>query len=170
MKRSGRPGISAHGTIGIEAEVAKVAAWVDQRRLIDLGRRESQTLSEKHMPPVDPQITPIPSRATPTLGPSDSSDSGPDLIGTTPAGHGQLPDLPADLAGAAGDPSLDTTDRYGTGERMTLETEEVQEAADIGFDRVVDAAAAGLGGGLDQAEEAQLGITDEELEKLIGDT
>jgi hypothetical protein len=38
--------------------------------------------------------------------------------------------------------------------------------ADIGFDRVVGADEAGLGGGLDQAEEAQLGITDEELEEM----
>lgn len=37
---------------------------------------------------------------------------------------------------------------------------------DTGFDRVVDAAEAGLGGGLDQAEEAQLGITDEQLEEM----
>jgi hypothetical protein len=35
--------------------------------------------------------------------------------------------------------------------------------ADIGFDRVVDESEAGLGGGLDQAEEAQFGITDEEI-------
>ena len=41
--------------------------------------------------------------------------------------------------------------------------------ADIGFDRVVGADDAGLGGGLDQAEEAQLGITDEELEKMARD-
>ena len=35
---------------------------------------------------------------------------------------------------------------------------------EIGTDRVVRDEEAGLGGGLDQAEEAQLGITDEELE------
>ena len=40
---------------------------------------------------------------------------------------------------------------------------------DIGFDRVVRGNEAGLGGGLDQAEEAQLGVTDEELEKMIED-
>jgi hypothetical protein len=34
---------------------------------------------------------------------------------------------------------------------------------------VVEAAAAGLGSGLDQAEEAQLGITDEELAELDGE-
>ncbi len=35
--------------------------------------------------------------------------------------------------------------------------------ADIAPDRIVSPEEAGLGGGLDQAEEAQLGITDEEL-------
>ena len=43
------------------------------------------------------------------------------------------------------------------------EIESVNLNADIGFDRVVASEEAGLGGGLDQAEEAQLGITDEEL-------
>ena len=36
---------------------------------------------------------------------------------------------------------------------------------DRGTDRVVNADEAGLGSGLDQAEEGQLGITDEELER-----
>ena len=42
-------------------------------------------------------------------------------------------------------------------------------AGDIGFDRVVNASEAGLGGGLDQAEEAQLGVTDEELAEMARD-
>lgn len=37
---------------------------------------------------------------------------------------------------------------------------------DTGFDRVVTSDEAGLGGGLDQAEEAQLGVTDEELAEM----
>ena len=37
---------------------------------------------------------------------------------------------------------------------------------DTGFDRVVEADEAGLGGGLDQAEEARLGVTDEELAEM----
>lgn len=49
-----------------------------------------------------------------------------------------------DTAGAENDPDL----RLG---------------GDIGFDRVVGSEEVGLGGGLDQAEEARLGITDEEL-------
>ncbi|MET0656989.1 MAG: hypothetical protein ABW110_02380 [Steroidobacteraceae bacterium] len=37
---------------------------------------------------------------------------------------------------------------------------------DVGFDRIVGPEEAGLGDGLDQAEEAQLGVTDEELAEL----
>ena len=39
--------------------------------------------------------------------------------------------------------------------------------ADIAADRVVESDEAGLGGGLDQAEEAQLGITDEEVDDIV---
>jgi hypothetical protein len=42
----------------------------------------------------------------------------------------------------------------------------VRADADIGFDRIVSGPEAGLGGGLDQAEEAQLGVTDEEIREL----
>lgn len=105
-------------------------------------------------------------RNTPIPGPSDSSDSGSDLIGSTAITDGQF-DLAADLEEVDGNPGIDdTTDRSGTGERMSAGTEAVQDAADIGFDRVVTAAEAGLGGGLDQAEEAQLGVTDEQLAEL----
>ncbi len=99
---------------------------------------------------------------SPSVGPSDSSDSGADLIG---AGlkEEQL-ELSGELAVANGNFSTDaTTDRNGTGERAAAGPEEVPDAADIGFDRVVGASEAGLGAGLDQAEEAQLGITDDEL-------
>jgi hypothetical protein len=84
-----------------------------------------------------------------SLGPSDSSDSGSDMVGVKGA--------------------LDsTTDRHGTGERTTVGSEfEVETGADIAADRVVESDEAGLGGGLDQAEEAQLGITDEELDEFV---
>jgi hypothetical protein len=75
-------------------------------------------------------------------GPSDSSDSG------------------SDLAGLAS-----TTDRNGTGERASADPEAEPMDGDILPDRVVDADHAGLGDGLDQAEEAQLGVTDDELEQ-----
>jgi hypothetical protein len=87
-----------------------------------------------------------------SIGPSDSSDSGSDMVGLA---------------------NLDsTTDRQGTGERASVELEdeaELRPDADIEPDRVVEARHAGLGGGLDQAEEAQLGITDEEIDALNGD-
>lgn len=86
-----------------------------------------------------------------SLGPSDSSDTGADMVG---------------LGG------LDnTSDRHGTGERASVEGDEmdVDAGADIATDSIVDGDRAGLGGGLDQAEEAQLGITDEEIEQLNGD-
>jgi hypothetical protein len=80
------------------------------------------------------------------LGPSDSSDTGADL-----AGQGPLDD---------------TSDRNGTGERVSLESD-VDPDADISADRIVGAEEAGLGRGLDQAEEAQLGITDEEIAEAV---
>jgi hypothetical protein len=60
-----------------------------------------------------------------------------------------------------------TSDRQGTGERMTVGKEIVGEGSDIRPNRVVNADEAGLGGGLDQAEEAQFGVTDEELEEEL---
>jgi len=85
-----------------------------------------------------------------SLGPSDSSDTGADMMGL---GRGD-----------------DTSDRYGTGERASVDDDPGElYAADIATDRVVEADAAGLGGGLDQAEEARLGITDEELLELDED-
>lgn len=90
-----------------------------------------------------------------SIGPSDSSDSGSDLIGE----NGEMLDLNSDAA--------EDTDAAGTGERLTAgQDPEVRIGSDIGLDRVVGAEEAGLGGGLDQAEEAQLGITDEELAEL----
>ena len=80
-------------------------------------------------------------RADPKIGPSDSSDT--------------LSDRP-------NEPSTDS-DAEGTGERNTVG--KVPDSTEIGTDRVVKDKEAGLGGGLDQAEEAQLGITDEELRK-----
>jgi hypothetical protein len=63
-----------------------------------------------------------------------------------------------------GIPGLDSTsDRQGTGERRDVE-DIGDDTEELALDRVVRSSEAGLGGGLDQAEEAQLGITDEELE------
>ncbi|HEX5046818.1 MAG TPA: hypothetical protein VFX89_06815 [Gammaproteobacteria bacterium] len=118
-----------------------------------------------------------------SLGPSDSSDSGSDMAGpgvldsdTLGLDRGTNEDSEAgraDEIGAGadiGDLDMDeNSDRSGTGERMAAGREpHVEPGADIGFDRVVDASEAGLGSGLDQAEEAQLGITDEEIDEAIG--
>ena len=80
-------------------------------------------------------------RAEPKIGPSDSSDTFSDR-----------PDRPAT-----------DSDDGGTGERVTVG--KVPESTETGTDRVVQDREAGLGGGLDQAEEARLGVTDEELRK-----
>ena len=70
-------------------------------------------------------------RKQPRLGPSDSSDTSSDR-----------PDKP------------DTdTDSGGTGERRSIGS--VPRAKDVGTDRVVNEQEAGLGSGLDQAEEAR---------------
>jgi hypothetical protein len=83
-------------------------------------------------------------RGIQSVGPSDSSDTGADMMGI----HG-----------------LDSTsDRQGTGERLTVDRDLPGENGDIRPNRIVRADEAGLGGGLDQAEEAQLGVTDEEIE------
>lgn len=81
------------------------------------------------------------------LGPSDSSDTGADMMGLGGLDH--------------------TGDRNGTGERASVEGEEDLEGDDVAPDSVVDADRAGLGRGLDQAEEARLGVTDEELESAV---
>jgi hypothetical protein len=95
--------------------------------------------------PIDTDRKAPPGHAARSIGRSDSSDSGSDLIGD-------------------GNPDTDTSDRSGTGERLSVDpVPDVRADADIGFDRIVDEAEAGLGGGLDQAEEAQFGITDEEI-------
>ena len=84
-----------------------------------------------------------------SLGPSDSSDTGADMIGT-------------------GGPLDSTSDRNGTGERMSVEMESDAGAdSDLAADRIVPGEEAGLGGGLDQAEEAQLGVTDEEIDAAV---
>jgi hypothetical protein len=80
-------------------------------------------------------------RTEPKIGPSDSSDTFSDR-----------PELP----------STDSDDG-GTGERVSVG--KVPASSETGTDRVVSDREAGLGGGLDQAEEARLGITDEEIQK-----
>jgi hypothetical protein len=55
----------------------------------------------------------------------------------------------------------------GADETPGIESEsDLRLGGDIGFDRVVGSEEVGLGGGLDQAEEARLGVTDEELAEM----
>jgi hypothetical protein len=70
-------------------------------------------------------------RAEPKIGPSDSSDTFSDR-----------PEKPAT-----------DSDAGGTGERKAVE--HAPRAKDVGTDRIVKDSEAGLGGGLDQAEEAR---------------
>jgi len=73
-----------------------------------------------------------------SLGPSDSSDTGSDLAGLQPNAEEISFGRGADEAIPGG------------------------HANDIDTDRIVGAEDAGLGGGLDQAEEAQYGVQDED--------
>jgi hypothetical protein len=83
-------------------------------------------------------------RADPKIGPSDTSDT-----------YSDRPN----------EPSTDS-DAEGTGMRPSVDRQRPPRP-ETATDRVVDEAEAGLGGGLDQAEEAQLGVTDEEIEDLV---
>ena len=119
-----------------------------------------------------------------SLGPSDSSDSGSDMAGpgivdpdALGLDRGTNQDIEggrhdtADSGASVGDLGMDdNSDRFGTGEHLTAGKEPgVRPDGDRDTDRVVGAGEAGLGKGLDQAEEARLGITDEELEEGTGD-
>ena len=117
---------------------------------------------------------------TNSLGPSDTSDSGSDMRGpglvdadrlhldrgtTDDAEAGSLRDR--DPGPSLHDLNLDdNSDSGGTGERLTAgQDPKVRVNGDRDADRIVESGEAGLGGGLDQAEEAQLGVTDEQLKK-----
>lgn len=80
-------------------------------------------------------------RTEPKIGPSDSSDT---------------------IADRPGSENTDS-DAGGTGERVTVGRVPQGEHDETGVDRIVNDSEAGLGGGLDQAEEARLGKTDEQI-------
>lgn len=94
----------------------------------------SSTLDPDNFPPEPHRKTPK-GHDMRALGPSDSSDTGADMVGQGPLD--------------------DTSDRYHTGEGVSPGNERVREDHDIGTDRVVGPAEAGLGDGLDEAEEAR---------------
>jgi len=111
-----------------------------------------------------------------SLGPSDSSDSGSDMAGPGLVGEDVLrlgrgknqdsemgKDDVADAGAGVGDLGMDdTSDRSGTGEHLTGKEPAVRVNADRDADRVVGPEEAGLGAGMDQAEEARAGRTDEQ--------
>jgi hypothetical protein len=137
------------------------------------------TLDPDNFPAGRPR-TALKGHDTRSLGPSDSSDSGSDMAGPGLLDEDQL-NLDrgtnedseagrrnvADAGASIGDLDLsDNSDSPGTGEHLTAGKDpDLRVNADRDADRVVGADEAGLGGGLDQAEEAQLGITDEEIEE-----
>ena len=107
---------------------------------------------------------------TRALGPSDTSDSGSDMAGpglvnddSIGLDRGTNEDTEAgsyrsdDAGPSVGDKDMDSdSDRFGTGEHLTAGKDpNISTDSDRDTDRVVAANEAGLGGGLDQAEEAQ---------------
>ena len=113
-----------------------------------------------------------------SLGPSDTSDSGSDMAGPGVVDADQLhldrgtnDDMESGTVGkieagaSVGDNEMDdTSDSAGTGEHLTVGREpRIRANQDRDVDRIVPPEEAGLGGGLDQAEEARLGKTDEDL-------
>ena len=99
------------------------------------------SLTPENIPAPRPEMIP-PGHDVKSLGPGDSSDSGSDLAGT-PVNDDDTTE--AEIAGG----------------------EDVADASDISPEHAVDAAEADLGGGLDEAEEAQLGITNEDLDQAL---
>ena len=107
----------------------------------------SSTLDPDNFPP-EPKPKTLKGHDTASLGPSDSSDSGSDLA--APGTDALIGDLGMDAA----------TDRVGTGERVAAGKEpDVRVDGDRDIDQVVGEDEAGLGDGLDQAEEAAAGKT-----------
>jgi hypothetical protein len=111
-----------------------------------------------------------------SLGPSNSSDTGADMVGpglidddALALDRGTNEDSEAGhLATAGGSASVgqlaldDTSDREGTGDRTSAGKEpDIRMGGDIAPDRIVGPDEAGLGVGLDEAEEALAGAQDE---------
>ena len=134
------------------------------------------SISDPDNLPIERKRKTAPGHDIRSLGPSNSSDSGSDMAGPglldedvlgldrgtnedSEAGHANV----ADSGASVGDLDMDdTSDRDGTGERMTAGKEQtVRPGADIDTDRIVAEGDAGLGYGLDEAEEAQRDPEDE---------
>ena len=94
----------------------------------------SSTLDPDNFPPEPHRKTPK-GHDVRALGPSDSSDTGADMVGQGPLD--------------------DTSDRNHTGEGLSAGNERIRPGHDIGTDRVVGPEEAGLGDGGDESEDAQ---------------
>ena len=114
--------------------------------------------------------TPVKGHDTRSLGPSDTSDSGSDMAGPGIIEGDQIgldrgtnddleggPQNVADAGASVGDLGMDdNSDHVGTGEHLTAGREpRVRPDADRDTDRIVGPEEAGLGRGLDEAEEAE---------------
>ena len=107
----------------------------------------SSTLDPDNFPPKRNRKT-LKGHNTRSLGPSDSSDSGSDVA--APGTDRYLGDLGLDS----------DSDSVGTGEHLGAGAEpDVRLNSDRQVDRVVGEKEAGVGHGLDQAEEARRGRT-----------
>jgi hypothetical protein len=111
-----------------------------------------------------------------SLGPSDSSDTGADMVGpglidddalalnrgTNEDSEGGHLRAPIGSASVVDETLGATSDRDDTGERATAGKEpDIRIGNDIAPDRIVGPKEAGLGSGLDEAEEAREGISDD---------
>jgi hypothetical protein len=127
------------------------------------------TLTPDNLPARKPAGYP-PGHDVRSLGPSDSSDSGSDMAGpglidsdAIGLDRGTNEDIEAgrddiaDAGASVGDLRMDSdSDRFGTGEHLTAGREPgIEVAGDIDADRIVGADEAGVGYGLDEAEEAE---------------
>jgi hypothetical protein len=115
---------------------------------------QQSTLDPDDLPGQDAPRQPI-GHDIRSLGPSNSSDTGADMVG-------------AGLIDDAEDASVDqlalddTTDREGTGDRISAGKEShIRMGGDIAPDRIVGPAEAGVGVGLDEAEKALAGIPED---------
>jgi hypothetical protein len=105
--------------------------------------RKQSTLDPDDLPGQDAPTQPK-GHDVRSLGPSNSSDTGADMVGLDQVGLD------------------DTSDREGTGDRTSAGKEpRIRIGGDIAPDRIVGPDEAGLGSGLDEAEEALAGVSDD---------
>ena len=134
--------------------------------------RRCEALGYTEPTPIQRQAIPVVLSGSDLIGPglllSDDDRLNLDRGTNDDSEGGHLDD--ADAGASIGDLGLDNnSDRSGTGERLTAGKDpDVAVGGDIAPDRIVTADEAGLGGGLDQAEEAVLGRKDEEIDEQFG--